>query len=171
MRRKIKVKRSIKPDSRNGSVKVAKFLNYIMLDGKKSVAQRVVYNSFDYLKEKHKLEPMDTFEEALKNVGPHTELRSRRVGGANYQIPHEVTPRRRTTLAMKWIIEAARAKSGQPMHMRLAEEIVAASKNEGEAIKRRDNVLKMAEANRAFAHFARSSSRSPSQSQSQSQSQ
>jgi small subunit ribosomal protein S7 len=155
MRRKTKVNRSIKPDRLYHSNKVAKFVNYVMQQGKKSVAQRVVYDSFSFLKGEGKTEPIEIFEEAVKNVGPHTELRSRRVGGANYQIPHEVSPRRRMTLAMKWIIEAARAKTGQPMSRRLADEFLAASRNEGEAIRRRDNVLRMAEANRAFAHFAR----------------
>lgn len=155
MRRKVKINRPLRPDLVHQSLKVAKFINYIMMSGEKAIARQVVYGSLDKIKEKFKSEPLEVFEEALKNVGPHTELKSRRVGGANYQIPHEVNPRRRLTLAMRWIIEAARSKTGKPMSSRLAEELIAASKNEGEAIKRRDNVLRMAEANRAFAHFAR----------------
>ncbi|MEK7552737.1 MAG: 30S ribosomal protein S7 [Patescibacteria group bacterium] len=161
MRRKIKINRLLSPDAVHQSLKVAKFINYVMERGKKSTARRLVYGSFAELKEKTKGDPLEVFEEAIKNVGPHTELKSRRVGGANYQIPHEVNPRRRLTLAMKWIIESARAKSGKPMASRLAEEFLAASKNEGEAIKRRDSVLRMAEANRAFAHFARSATPRP----------
>lgn len=158
MRRKIKINRSIQPDFLYRSLKVAKFINYVMRRGKKSVARRTVYDSFTAIKEKVKADPLEVFEAALKNVGPHTELKSRRVGGANYQIPHEVNPRRRLTLAIRWILEAARAKSGRPMAARLADELLAASQNEGEAIKKKENVHKMAEANRAFAHFARSAS-------------
>ncbi|MBI2097929.1 MAG: 30S ribosomal protein S7 [Candidatus Vogelbacteria bacterium] len=155
MRRKIKINRQIQPDLVFRSLKVAKFINHVMRRGKKSVARRAVYDSFAAIKEKTKSEPLEVFETALKNVGPHTELKSRRVGGANYQIPHEVNSRRRLTLAMRWILEAARSKSGRPMSARLADELVAASQNQGEAIKKRENVHKMAEANRAFAHFAR----------------
>ena len=160
MRRKIKINRQLQPDLVYQSPKVAKFINYVMKRGKKSVARRVIYDSFAEIKEKMKNDPLEVFEEALKNVGPHTELKSRRVGGANYQIPYEVNPRRRLTLAMRWILNAARSKPGQPMAKRLAEEFIAASKNQGEAIKKKDAVHKMAEANRAFAHFARSASRS-----------
>ncbi|MBI2100747.1 MAG: 30S ribosomal protein S7 [Candidatus Vogelbacteria bacterium] len=156
MRRKIKINRQVQPDLVYHSPKVAKFINYVMRRGKKSVARRAVYDSFVAIKEKTKSEPLEVFETALKNVGPHTELKSRRVGGANYQIPHEVSPRRRLTLAMRWILEAARGKTGRPMAARLADELVAASQGQGEAIKKRETVHKMAEANRAFAHFARS---------------
>mgnify|MGYP001595726349 FL=1 len=121
MRRKAKVGRPIEPDNRFQSPKVAKFINYVMQEGKKSTARSVVYDSFDLIKEKTKTNAIDIFEEAIKNVGPHTELRSRRVGGANYQIPHEVSPRRRLTLAIRWILEAARSKSGRPMANRLAD--------------------------------------------------
>jgi len=161
MRRKIKINRVIEPDLVHGSLKVANFINYVMKEGKKSVARRVVYDAFAEIKKQTKSEPLEVFEEALKNVGPHTELKSRRVGGANYQIPHEVNPRRRLTLAMRWLLIAARAKKGKPMSARLADELIAASKNEGEAIKKKETVLKMAEANRAFAHFARSNSPRP----------
>ena len=122
--------------------------------GQKSTARRVVYQAFDEIKEKTKREPLEIFEEALRNVGPAMEVRSRRVGGANYQVPREVRPERKTALTYRWIIDAARARKGAPMHKRLAEELIAASKNEGPAVKKREDTHKMAEANKAFAHFA-----------------
>ena len=155
MRRKIKAKNKIRPDFKYNSPKIAKFVNYVMQDGKKEVARKVVYSAFDLIKEKTKNEnPLEIFETALKNTGPLMEVRSRRVGGANYQIPREVRPERRQTLSMKWIIEAARSKKGAPMGEKLSEEIIAASKNEGQAVKKKENTHKMAEANKAFAHFA-----------------
>ena len=137
MRRKLKdrEKHAVGPDIIHGSEKVAKFVNYLMERGKKNVARQVVYA-------------------ALRNTAPNMEVRSRRVGGANYQIPVEVRPSRKSALSMKWIILAARAKKGKPMHEKLADELIAASKNEGDAVKKRENVHKMAEANKAFAHFA-----------------
>lgn len=155
MRRKLKAKPKIVPDSVYESEKVAKFINYTMLEGKKTTARAVVYRALDEIKEKTKVtDPLEIFELALKNTGPTMEVRSRRVGGANYQIPREVRPERRQQLSMKWIIESARAKKGKPMHEKLAEEIIAASNNEGEAVRKRENTHKMAEANKAFAHFA-----------------
>lgn len=155
MRRKLKAKPAIIPDSVYDSEKVTKFVNYVMLEGKKTTARAVVYRALDEIKDKTKsTNPLEIFEAALKNTGPTMEVRSRRVGGANYQIPREVRPERRQFLSMKWIIEAARAKKGKPMHEKLAEEIIAASNNEGEAVKKRENTHKMAEANKAFAHFA-----------------
>ncbi len=155
MRRKLKAKPKLIPDSRFDSEKVAKFINYLMLEGKKTTARGVVYRSFDSIKEIEKVaDPLEIFESALKNTGPTMEVRSRRVGGANYQIPREVRPERRQQLSMKWIIEAARSKKGKPMHVKLAEELIAASKNEGDAVRKRENTHKMAEANKAFAHFA-----------------
>lgn len=155
MRRKIKIKREIKPDAVYNSVKLSKFANYIMQEGKKNTARKIVNGCMDEIKEKAKVEnPMEIFETALKNATPQMEVRSRRVGGANYQVPREVRPERKQALSMKWIIEAARSKKGKPMHEKLAEEIIAASKNEGEAVKKRENVHKMAESNKAFAHFA-----------------
>lgn len=155
MRRKLKAKPKITPDSVYDSEKVAKFINYVMERGKKVTARGVVYRALDKIKEDTKNpNPLEVFETALKNTGPTMEVRSRRVGGANYQIPREVRPERRQFLSMKWIVEAARSKKGKPMHEKLAEEIVLASKNEGEAIKKRENTHKMAEANKAFAHFA-----------------
>ena len=155
MRRKLKAKPKITPDSVYASEKVAKFINYVMLEGKKTTARGVVYRAMDEIKEQTKnSSPLEVFETALKNTGPTMEVRSRRVGGANYQIPREVRPERRQYLSMKWIVDAARNKKGKPMHEKLAEEIIAASKGEGEAIKKKENTHKMAEANKAFAHFA-----------------
>lgn len=137
------------------STKVEKFINSVMWDGKKSTARKVVYDAFDIIQEKTKVEsPLEVFEEALRNVGPAMEIRSRRVGGANYQVPREVRPERKQALAYRWILAAARARKGMPMANRLAEEIIAASKNEGPAIKKREDTHKMAESNKAFAHFA-----------------
>src|SRR3989344_6019463 len=155
MRRKLKAKPKIIPDYLYDSEKISKFINYTMQEGKKTTARKVVYQALEAIKEKAKTEdPIEVFEAALKNTGPTMEVRSRRVGGANYQITREVRPERRQFLSMKWIIDAARSKKGKPMHIKLAEEIIAASKNEGEAIKKRENMHKMAEANKAFAHFA-----------------
>ncbi len=155
MRRKLKAKPKIVPDLTYDSEKVTKFINYCMERGKKDTARKVVYASFDLIKEKTKNPaPLEIFETALKNTGPTMEVRSRRVGGANYQIPREVRPERRQFLSMKWIIDAARAKKGKAMAEKLAEEIIAASNNEGDAVRKRENTHKMAEANKAFAHFA-----------------
>lgn len=126
-----------------------------MESGKKNVARKIVSDCMNSIKEKAKVEnPIEVFESALKNTAPQMEVRSRRVGGANYQVPREVRPERKQALSMKWIIEAARNKKGAPIHEKLADEIISASKNEGEAVKKRENVHKMAESNKAFAHFA-----------------
>lgn len=154
MRRKVKNRNIVKPDMVFNSTKVEKFVNHVMERGKKVAARKIVYGAFDIVKEKTKLDPIEVFETALRNAGPQMEVRSRRVGGANYQVPREVRPERRQYLAMKWMIEGAYSKKGSPMHKKLAEEIILASKNEGEAIKKKDNTHKMAEANKAFAHFA-----------------
>jgi small subunit ribosomal protein S7 len=155
MRRPVKNRNIVKPDIQFGSDKVEKFINYVMERGKKNAARKIVYNAFDLIKDKEKVENViEYFDTALKNVAPVMEVRSRRVGGANYQVPREVRSERRQFLGMKWIIEAARAKKGKPMADKLAEEIVLAVKNEGEAVKKRENTHKMAEANKAFAHFA-----------------
>ncbi|HEY4508516.1 MAG TPA: 30S ribosomal protein S7 [Candidatus Paceibacterota bacterium] len=155
MRRKIKNKKELPPDPMHNSPKVTKLINYIMNDGKKEAARKIVYGAFRVIKEKQKVEnPIEVFDTALKNITPLMEVRSRRVGGANYQVPVEVRPERRIMLAFRWLIDAARNKKGKPMHRKLAEEIIAASKNEGDAVKKRENVHKMAEANKAFAHFA-----------------
>jgi len=152
MRRPLKKKNIVRPDDVYGSVKVSKLINYIMERGKKDTARRIVYTSFDILKKEG--DPVSIFEEALKNVEPLMEVRSRRVGGANYQVPREVRAERRMSLALRWIIDAAKAKKGTPMSARLANEILTASKGEGEAVTKRENTHKMAEANKAFAHFA-----------------
>ena len=155
MRRKLKAKPKIEPDYIYDSEKITKFINYCMERGKKNTARKIVYESLETIKEKTKNpNPLEIFEVALKNTGPTMEVRSRRVGGANYQIPREVRPERRQFLSMKWIIDAARAKKGKSMSEKLAEEIIAASNNEGEAVRKRENTHKMAEANKAFAHFA-----------------
>ncbi len=155
MRRKRNYKRVHDPDHKYGSVTVTRFINYLMQDGKKSVAARVFYDSLNRIAKKTKEEPITIFDKALENVAPQVEVISRRVGGANYQVPHEVRPDRRFVLATRWLIAAARSKKGSPMADRLSVELIAAAKNEGEAIKKKHNTHRMAEANRAFAHFAR----------------
>lgn len=155
MRRKVTNRNKVSADHVYNSEMVSKFINYVMIRGQKETARGIVYNALELVKEKAKTEnPMEVFDTALKNTGPIMEVRSRRVGGANYQIPREVRPERRNYLSMKWIIEAARTKKGVPMAEKLAEEIMLAAKNEGEAVKKRENTHKMAEANKAFAHFA-----------------
>ncbi len=155
MRRKIKAKHVVAPDLIYGSEKISKFTNYLMERGKKNAARKIVYDAMEAIKEKAKTDnPIEIFDTALKNTAPAMEVRSRRVGGANYQVPREVRPERRNHLSMKWIIEASRSKKGAPMAQKLADEIISASKNEGEAVKKRENTHKMAEANKAFAHFA-----------------
>jgi small subunit ribosomal protein S7 len=155
MRRKLTKKPVIKPDLQYSSAKVTKFINYLMLDGKKTTATAAVYKAFDIIKEELKVEnPLEVFDTAMKNAAPVMEVRSRRVGGANYQVPREVRQERRIYLAMNWIIEAARGQKGKKIGAALAAEIIAASKNEGATVAKRENVHKMAEANKAFAHFA-----------------
>jgi small subunit ribosomal protein S7 len=155
MRRKLSKKPELLADPKYGSQKVSKFINHLMERGKKSVARELVYGALEIVKEQAKVEdPMETFDLALKNVAPQVEVRSRRVGGANYQVPRETRPERRNFLAMTWMIAAARSKKGKPMAQKLAEEILLAAKNEGEAAKKKENVHRMAEANKAFAHFA-----------------
>lgn len=154
MRRKVTNRNIPKPDSVYGSAKLAKFTNVIMWDGKKETAQKIINDAFKIIKEKMETEnPLEVFEAAIKNAGPTVEVRSRRIGGANYQVPRDVRPERRLALATRWIIEAARGKKGSPMASKLADELIAASKNEGAAVTKRDNTHKMAEANKAFAHF------------------
>jgi small subunit ribosomal protein S7 len=155
MRGPVKNRNIRKPDAKYHSVEISTLINYVMWSGKKTIATTVVYDCMDIIKTKLKVEdPMEVYKEALRNAGPIMEIRSRRVGGANYQVPREVRPERRVFLALRWIIDAARSKKGSGMANKLADEIIAASKNEGEAIKKRENVHKMAEANKAFAHFA-----------------
>jgi len=155
MRRPVKNRNIVKPDRTYSSEKFSKFINHIMLHGKKETARKVVYGALDEIKKTEKVEnPVEIFDLALNNAGPQVEVRSRRVGGANYQVPREIRPERRQFLAMTWIINAAKGKKGKPMYKKLAEELVLASKNEGEAITKKENTHKMAEANKAFAHFA-----------------
>ncbi len=155
MRRPIKNKHEVVADSVYNSVKLSRFINYIMQDGKKEVARKVMYNSFERIKEITKNpNPLEVFDIALKNASPAVEVRSRRVGGANYQVPREVRAERRVTLAMRWIVDAARGRKGTSMDKAIAEELIAAYNNEGSAIKKKDDTHKMAEANKAFAHFA-----------------
>ncbi|MEW5907850.1 MAG: 30S ribosomal protein S7 [Patescibacteria group bacterium] len=155
MRKKIKRKIEIKPDFFTNSVLAEKFINSLMKGGKKSLARKIFYNSLEEIRKKTKTEkPLEVFELAIKNATPLIEIRSRRIGGANYQVPREVPPQRRTALAIRWILEGSRAKKGLAMTKRLSEELIAASKNEGHAVKKKENVHKMAEANKAFAHFA-----------------
>jgi len=154
MRRPTKKLTKLAPDHKYQSIKVEKLINYIMERGKKNVARTIVYRAFDIVAEKTKEEPLEVFETVIRNVSPQVEVKSRRVGGANYQVPHEVRPERKLALAYRWLIEAAKGKKGKPMAQKLADELIAAHNNEGEAIKKRENVHRMAEANRAFAHFA-----------------
>lgn len=154
MRRKVKNRNIVEPDIIYNSQKLSKFINNLMWDGKKETARRAVYKAFDIIKEKTgNPNPLEIFDTAIKNAGPTVEVRSRRIGGANYQVPREVRPERRVALAMRWIINAARSGKGSPIHDKLAEELILASKNEGTAVKKRDDTHKMAESNKAFAHF------------------
>lgn len=155
MRRKRNIKRDITPDPKYGDVLIAKCINHFMLDGKKSTARQVVYDALEEIRKATKgADPVPFFTEAINNIGPQFEVKSRRVGGANYQVPREVRGDRRITLAFRWVIAASRAKKGKPMSKRFAEELILASKNEGSAIKKKLDTHRMAEANKAFAHFA-----------------
>lgn len=152
MRRKRKANRTIQPDIKYNNTTVAKFINYLMWDGKKTTAQKVLYEAFDIL-EKQKKDPLEVFDQAMKNVAPSVEVRSKRVGGANYQVPREVRGERKLSLTFRWILMAARKKKGKPMAVKLAQELLEASQNAGEAVKKRMDTHRMAEANKAFAHF------------------
>jgi len=155
MRGKQAIKRKIEGDTRYNDTDVAKFINYIMKAGKKTVAQSIIYGAFDIIKEKTKQDPRHVFNKALKKISPLLEIRGRRIGGANYQIPYQVRGERRFTLGSRWLIEAAKARKGKPMRIKMADEIMAAATGEGAAVKKKEMVHKTAEANRAFAHFAR----------------
>ncbi|MCR4311816.1 MAG: 30S ribosomal protein S7 [Candidatus Uhrbacteria bacterium] len=155
MRGKSAPKRDITPDSKYGSVLVAKLVNYVMKDGKKSTAIRVVYDAFEIIATETKESPIDVFDNAMKNVVPTVEVKSKRVGGANYQVPMPVRGDRRYALAYRWMLLAARSKKGKPMAVKLAEEIMLAAKGEGDSVKKKLDVQRMADANRAFAHLAR----------------
>lgn len=145
----------VKPDYLYNNLVVAKFINQVMQKGKKNLARKIVYTAFDIIKKQTSQDPVSVFEKAMDTVGPTVEVRPRRVGGATYQVPMEVKDKRRVGLAMRWLILGARAKKGKTMEEKLAQELMMASKGEGEAVKKRINVEKMAAANRAFAHLAR----------------
>ena len=152
-RRRVAAKRPILPDPKFRSEMIAKFINMLMLSGKKSVAESIVYGALDNVVERGKADAVETLEKALDNVRPVVEVKSRRVGGATYQVPVEVRPNRRNTLAMRWIVDAARSRSEKGMGARLASEILDASENRGTAVKKREDTHRMAEANKAFAHY------------------
>jgi len=152
-RRRVASKREALADPKYGSLVLAKFINMIMLDGKKSVAERIIYGALDQVVEKKGGDPLDTLETALENVRPLVEVKSRRVGGATYQVPVEVRPTRRNSLAMRWLIEAARKRSEKSMVGRLAGELMDASEQKGSAVKKKEDTHRMAEANKAFSHY------------------
>ena len=153
-RRKGNYKREVAPDPIHGDILVAKFVNKIMLDGKKSVAQAVVYSSFEQIKEKvQDEEPLEVFKKAIENIKPQLEVRSRRVGGATYQVPVDVRPSRRVTLALRWLATYSRQRGEKNMAQRVANELVDAYNNRGNAIKKKEDVHRMADANRAFSHY------------------
>jgi small subunit ribosomal protein S7 len=152
-RRRVAAKRVILPDPKYGNVTLAKFMNHVMVSGKKSVAERIVYGALDIVKDRSSRDPIEVFDEALENVAPLVEVKSRRVGGATYQVPVEVRPARRTALAMRWLVEYARARGEKSMPARLAGEMLDAAENKGNAVRKREDVHRMAEANRAFAHY------------------
>lgn len=154
MRRAVKNRNQVGPDTKFNSTEISKFINYVMVGGKKSIAQNIVYKALEVGAEKLKVEPLEVFKTALNNAGPLMEVRSRRVGGANYQVPREVRQERRFMLALRWIIGAAQSKKGKAMELKLADELVQAFNNEGAAIKKKEDMHRMAEANKAFAHFA-----------------
>jgi small subunit ribosomal protein S7 len=155
MRRPIKKRPMVSPDIMYASVEVERLINYIMLRGQKETARKIVYGAFEIIKnDKDGGDPLELFSTALRNAGPLMEVRSRRVGGANYQVPREVRPERRVALGLRWIIAASRKQKGTPMHKALAKELLLASKEEGDAVMKKEDTHKMAEANRAFAHFA-----------------
>ncbi len=153
-RGKKRVKREILPDSIYNNVAVSKFINQIMRRGKKTIAQKIVYRAFDIIKEKTKKEPLEVFEKALENASPLLEVKPKRIGGATYQVPREVRGERKFTLATRWLIKAAKSRKGKPMRIKLAEELIEASENRGVAVKKKEDTHRMADANRAFAHFS-----------------
>lgn len=156
MRRPIKRRAALKPDATHNSVYVTRLTNYVMVRGQKATARTIVNKAFEIIKQAKEGggDPVEVLETALRNAGPQMEVRSRRVGGANYQVPREVRPERRTALALRWIIAAARGHKGKPMAEALATELMAAAKEQGVAVKKKEDTHRMAEANRAFAHFA-----------------
>ena len=156
MRRPIKKRPTVDPDTRYDSVQVGRLINYVMMRGQKETARKIVYGAVEAIKNAKEGggDPVEILETAIRNAGPQMEVRSRRVGGANYQVPREVRPERRLALALRWIIAAARGQKATPMHKALATELMAASREQGSAVKKKEDTHRMAEANRAFAHFA-----------------
>ena len=153
MRRRSAPKRKILPDPKFGDLVLAKFVNILMLDGKKSVAEKIVYAALDTIEAKGNPEPVEVFKQALENIGPQVEIKSRRVGGSTYQVPVEVRADRKIALAMRWMIEASRKRGEKGMKLRLAGEVLDANQNRGSAFKKKEDTHRMAEANKAFAHF------------------
>ena len=153
MRRRSAPKRDILPDPKFHDLVLAKFVNILMLDGKKSIAEKIVYDTLDVIESKGNNEPLETFKQALENIGPKVEIKSRRVGGSTYQVPVEVRDVRKIALAMRWIIEAARKRGEKGMKLRLAAEVIDAVANRGSAFKKKEDTHRMADANKAFAHF------------------
>ena len=152
-RRRVVAKREVLPDPKFGSKILAKFMNHVMVDGKKSIAEKIVYGALDIVSERSGSDPLEVFEAALEAIAPMVEVKSRRVGGATYQVPVEVRAERRSALAMRWLVEHSRARGEKSMVLRLAGEITDAAESRGSAVKKREDVHRMAEANRAFSHF------------------
>jgi len=152
-RRRVVARREVLPDPKYGNVTLAKFMNHVMVSGKKSVAERIVYGALDIVRERLSKDPIKAFDEALGNIAPMVEVKSRRVGGATYQVPVEVRASRRVALSMRWLVEFARARGEKSMKQRLAGEIIDASQGKGNAVRKREDVHRMAEANRAFSHY------------------
>jgi small subunit ribosomal protein S7 len=152
-RRRVVAKRDTLPDPKYGNVTLAKFMNHVMISGKKSVAERIIYGAMDIVKTKLSRDPLEVFSEALENIAPLVEVKSRRVGGATYQVPVEVRASRRTALAMRWLVDYSRKRGEKSMPARLAGELMDAAQGKGAAVKKREDVHRMAEANKAFSHF------------------
>ncbi len=152
-RRRRAEKRTILPDPRYGSVELSRFINKVMIDGKQTTAQRIVYAALDEAESKSSRSGLDVFQQAVRNSTPQVQVKSRRVGGATYQVPTEIRPEKQLAMAMRWLVQAARERSGRPMAERLAQEFLEASQGQGTAVKRKEDLHRMAEANRAFAHY------------------
>lgn len=152
-RRRVVAKREVLPDPKFGNVKLAKFMNHVMVSGKKAVAERIVYGALDVVQKRQNKDPIEAFDAALDNIAPMVEVKSRRVGGATYQVPVEVRPSRRLALAMRWLVDYSRARGEKSMAQRLAGEIMDAADGKGSAVKKREDVHRMAEANKAFSHY------------------
>ena len=153
MRRRRPEKRTINPDPKFNDLQVSKFMNYLLTDGKKGIAEKILYSAFDIISDKSKKDPVEVFKKALSNASPHVEVKSKRIGGATYQVPVEVKSKRSQALALRWIMDATRKRKNKTMAEKLYAEILDASQNKGSAIKKREDTHKMAESNKAFAHF------------------